>query len=173
MEIRRFFDQRGALTGHRAEQVGMQEGQAQRAITAHGNSADSPFGTIACGSVAMLDEGDELPQKEIFVARMAIMGIDIEAGFARRRYDQEFAYLVTLPEIFDQVPASGTDEGLLVVAEAMKKIQDRKDTSFIGVVARRQKRAVGNLLAEDFTFHRETFGAAGVSSGRRPRCDRE
>src|SRR5277367_4847849 len=151
----------------------MQKGQPQRAIAAHGNSADSPIDAIARDSVAMLDEGYEFPQQEVFVARTAIVGIDVEAGFARRSYDQEFAELVPLPKILGQIPAAGTHEGLLVVAKPVQEIQDRIAARDVGIVSRRQERAVGNLLAENFAFQRETFGAAGVSGARRPRSDRE
>src|ERR1700689_1199499 len=81
---------------------------------------------------------------------------------------------MALPKILGQIPAARTDEGLLVVAKPVKKIQDGKDTRLIGVIARRQKRAVGNLLAEDFAFQRETFRSACFSSRDfRPRRDRE
>ena len=100
----------------------------------------------------MLDEGNKFPQQEIFVARMAIVGIDIETCFACRCYDQEFAELMPLPEIFGEIPAARANEGLLVVAKAVQEIQDGIMAIFVGVVAWRQKRAVGNLFAEDFAF---------------------
>src|ERR1700690_612038 len=144
----------------------MQEGQPQRPETPHRNSADSPLEAIACDSVAMFDEGNEFAQQEILVTRVAIVGIDVKAGLGCWRYDQEFAQLVALPKIFGEIHGARTDEGLFVIAEPVKKIQDRKGASFIGVVAWRQKRAVGNLLAEDFAFQGKTFGTARVSRGR-------
>src|SRR6202041_2196590 len=145
-ELRRIFDQRRALARDRSEKFGMHEGETQRAESTHRDSADSPLEAIARDSIAMLDERDEFPQQEILVTRMAIVRIDIETRFGRGRHDQKFAQLVALPKICGEIHAARTDEGLFVIAEPVEKVQNRKYTSFVGVVAWRQNRAIGNLL---------------------------
>ena len=46
----------------------------------------------------MLDEGDEFAQQKIFVARVAVVRIDVETCFACRCDDQKFAELMPSPK---------------------------------------------------------------------------
>ena len=70
-------------------------------------------------------------------------------------------------EIFDKVPGTGANEGLFVVTEAVKEIEDGEAARFVGVKPRRQKNAIWNRASEDFAGDGVAFGAAGSGGGRR------
>jgi hypothetical protein len=57
------------------------------------------------------------------------------------------------------------NEHLLVVAEAMKKIEDGIAASFFRVVDGRQDDAVSDGMAEDFAGRGKAFGADGSAKG--------
>jgi hypothetical protein len=53
------------------------------------------------------------------------------------------------------------DEHLLVVTEAVKKIEGGIAAGLFRVVAWRQEHAVSDRMTQDFARRRKTFGAAG------------
>jgi hypothetical protein len=68
-------------------------------------------------------------------------------------------------EVFDEVPAAGVEEGLLVVAEAVKEIKDGEAECFVGVKSGRQEDAIGHRASEDFAGHGVALDAAGGGGG--------
>jgi len=51
---------------------------------------------------------------------------------------------MALPKVLDEIETAGMDEHLLVVTEAVKKIEDGIPARLFGVVARRQEHAVSD-----------------------------
>src|SRR5258708_4152550 len=157
----KLFQQSRTVGAHGAEESRMAEGQMQSAITAHRNPGNAAVGTPGLRAIAFFDSGKKFPEKKIFITKAAIPGGYVEAGASIRRDDQKIAELMPLPEVLDKIESARMNEHLLVVAEAMKKIEDGIAASFFRVVAGRQDDAVSDGMAEDFAGRREAFGAEG------------
>jgi hypothetical protein len=114
-----------------------------------------------------LDEREKFLQEKILVADFAVAGIDVEGGFAGGSGDEEILEAAFIAEIFNKVPAAGMEEGLLVVAEAVEKIENGEAAGFVGVKAGRQENAIGNGAREDFAGDGIAFDAAGGKKRRR------
>src|SRR5208282_1233988 len=131
----------------------MAEGEAKRTIAAHGDAADRSIPAAAADAVFALNRGDELLQKEIAVANRTIGGVDVETSSAFWSNDEKIANLMFLPEIIQQRPSSAVEEGLLVVAEPVKKIEDwvALRGSFLSarIIAGRQVNAVMDRILEN------------------------
>jgi hypothetical protein len=133
----------------------------QGAVASHRNAGDGAIGATGTDAVVAFDEGKELLQKKILVTDFAVAGIDVEAGFAGGSGDEEILQMTFIAEVFDEIPAAGVEEGLLVVAEAVKEIEDGEAAGFVGVKAGRQKNAIGNGTREDFAGDGIALDAAG------------
>src|SRR5258708_2041827 len=155
------FQQGSAVGAHGAEESRMAEGQMQSAIPAHGNPGNAPGSASGLRAIALFNLGKKFPEKRILVTKAAITGVYVEAGASIRRDDQKITELTPLPEVLDKIESARMNEHLLVVAEAMKKIEDGIAASFFRVVAGRQDDAVSDGMAEDFAGCGEAFGADG------------
>jgi hypothetical protein len=139
----------------------MSECEMKRAVAAHGNAGDGAIGAAGTDAVVVLDKREKLLEKEILVADFAVAGIDVEAGFAGRSGDEEILEAVFFAEVFDEVPAAGVEESLLVVAEAVEEIQDGETAGFVGVKAGGKENAIGNGAREDSAGDGVALDAAG------------
>jgi len=160
-EVGEFFDQRGTVGADGGEEFGMAKGEMKGAVAAHGNTGDGAVGAAGANAVVTLDERKEFAEKEIFVADLAVARIDIEAGAGSGRGDEEFAELLFLPGVLDEIPPAGMQEHLLVIAEAMKKVENRKLTGLVRVIGGRKKDAVWDGPVKDFAGNGVAFDAAG------------
>lgn len=145
----------------------MTKREMQRAIAAHGDSRDGAIGTARTHAVAALDERKEFLEKKVLVTNFAVERVDVEAGAARGSGDEEFLDAAFFAEVVDEVPASGTKEHLLVVAETVKEIEDGKAERFIGVEAGGEKNAVRHSTIEDLAGERIAFDAGRGEKTRR------
>src|SRR5260370_5416954 len=157
----KLFQQGSAVGAHGAEEFRMAEGQMQSAIPAHGNPCNAPGSASGLRAIALFNLGKKFPEKRILVTKAAITGVYVEAGASIRRDDQKITELTPLPEVLDKIESARMNEHLLVVAEAMKKIEDGIAASLFCVVAGRQDDAVSDGMAEDFAGRGEAFGADG------------
>src|SRR5690242_9372220 len=123
-DVRQIFKERGAVRGHRDKTLRMREGQMQRAVAAHGDASDGARGAFRSDAIVAFDERNEFLKKEIFVAHAAIARIDVESSIRFRRDHEVFADFLLLPLVLDDVPAAGTYQKLLVVAEAVEKVEN-------------------------------------------------
>lgn len=138
----------------------------ESAVAAHGNAGDGAIGAAGANAVVVLDKREKLLEKEILIADFAIAGIDVETGFAGGSGDEEILEAVFFAEVFDEVPAASVEESLLVVAEAVKEIEDGEAAGFVGVKAGGKENAIGNGTREDFAGDGVALDAAG-GEGRR------
>src|SRR5580700_5021361 len=145
----------------------MQERKAQRSVPAHRKARNSSRCACGLNTIAGFDCGHELAQKKIFVSLFAVVRIDVEARTRRWRHDQEFAQLMLLPQIFDEVPPARMQKHLLAIAKPVKKIKHRITPRLLRVVARRQQSAVGDAAREHLALYALAFRAPGCSSLRR------
>jgi hypothetical protein len=164
-EHRKFFDEGGAVGADGAEELWAAEGEMERAVAAHGDARDSAIGAAGPGTIVLLDVWEKFLEEEIFVALLAVAGIDVEAGAGCGSGDEEFADAIFFLEILDEVPAAGTEEHLFVVAEAVEEIEDGVAARFVGVEAGRKKNAVGDRAMEDSAGERIAFGARSSEGG--------
>ena len=103
----------------------MDESQPQRSVAAHGNSGDPTRGAPGADPVPALNRRHELLQEEILVAHPIIVRIDKKTRIAGRRDHQEFPDFVVGTQILQQIQAAGPQKHLFVVAQTVKKIEDR------------------------------------------------
>lgn len=164
--VGKFIEERTAVGTDRGEEFGVTERDMEGSVAAHRNSADTAGMSERRSAIRTVDEGNEFTDEEIFVADAAVAGVDVEAGAGVGRDDEEFADLVLLPKVLDEIPAAGVDEELFVAAEAVKKIENGVAARFGGVVARRKDGAVANIVAKDFAGSGAAFDAAEVCAGR-------
>ena len=161
----KLFDERGAVGADGGEELGMAEGEVERAIASHGDAGNGAVGAAGSGAVTFFDEREKFLEEEIFVAVFAVLGVDVKTGTAVRRGDQKTFQLAFFAEVFDEVPGAGVDEELFVVAESVEGIEDGKVFRLVSVVGRRKHDAVGNVAGEDFAGNGIAFDAAGCGSG--------
>src|SRR5260370_14697990 len=103
----------------------MGKGKAQGAIASHGYPADgSPFAT-GTNAISCLNVRDELTQKKITVANCAVGRVDVKTAPAFGRDDEKVSYFAPMFQIIEQRPPTAVEQGLLVIAEPMKKIEHR------------------------------------------------
>ena len=117
--------------------------------------ADAVFG---------FDQRDEFLQEKIAVAHRAVGRIDVESSPAFRCGDEEFSYLVLLPEIVEQSPSAAVEESLLVVAQAMQEVKHgialRRTPGCAGIVAGRKVNAIVDLVFQNPAVQRVAVDAA-------------
>ncbi len=101
----------------------MGKSEAQGTVASHGNPADGSACAARTKAVFALDVGQEFLEKEVAVADGGVGGVDVEAAPSFGRDNQEVAHLVLVAQIVEQCPAARVEEGLLVVAKAVQKIQ--------------------------------------------------
>ena len=155
-----FLDQRGAVSADSGKELRMPECQVQRSISAHRDPGNGAVGATRRHTVMLLDEREEFPHQEIFVAFLAILGVDVEARPAFRRGDQEILQLALLPQVLHQVPFAGVDKELLVVAKPVQEIKDREMARLVRVKRWRQHYAIGDCAVHEFAGQRIAFDAA-------------
>lgn len=132
----------------------MAERKAKGTVATHRNAADRSILTTTTDPVSVFNRGNELLQKEIAVAHRSIRGIDIETASAFRSNDQKIADLMLLAKVIEQRPSATIEEGLLVVAEAVKKVKHgialRRLLGCACVITGGQIDAVVNRMVENF-----------------------
>jgi hypothetical protein len=160
---RDFIDERGAVRADGSKKLRMVEGQVERAVAAHGDSIDGAIGAAGCDSIAVFDEGEKFLEHEIFVAILAVSGVDVEAGARIGSGDQKIREFVFVAHVFNDIPEAGVDYELFVVAEAVEEVEDREMLGFLGVEGSRENDAVGDGAGEDFAGDGIAFDAAGGS----------
>jgi hypothetical protein len=133
----------------------------KRAVAAHGNAGDGAIGTAGTDAVVPLDKREKFIEKEILVADSAVAGIDVEAGFAGGSGDEEILQMTFIAEVFDEIPAASVEEGLLVVAEAVKEIKDGEAARFVSIKAGGKENAIRNGAREDFAGDGVALDTAG------------
>jgi hypothetical protein len=94
----------------------MAEGEAQCAVSAHGDSGDCSMAAAFADSVFLFDERDKLLEKKIAVANGAIRGVDVEAFSAFGSDDKKIAQLMLLAEIVEHRPTAAVEKRFLVIA---------------------------------------------------------
>src|SRR5258708_15873077 len=97
----------------------MREGETQRPITTHRDSADRSSRTPGHNAISPFNLRHELLQKEIAVEHRAVGRIDIKTAPAFRRDDKKIAHLTLLTQVIQQSPAAAIKKGLLVIAQAV------------------------------------------------------
>ena len=102
------------------------EGEMKSAVAAHGNPGDGAMAAAGSDEIALLDKREKLLEEKILIVIVAVFGVDVETGAAVGSGDEEIGELMLLAHVFDEIPRAGMDEGLFVVAEAVKEIEDRK-----------------------------------------------
>ncbi len=154
--MRRFGDECSALGAGGREEFRMREGKAQRSVAAHGNSADGAACAAGTYSVFAFDVRQKLLQKKIAVTHGTIGGVDVKTASAFGSDDEKIAHLALVTQIFEQGPATAVEEGLLVVAEAVQKIEHRITLCWMlcgaRIVFSGQIDAIVNHLLEDMAF---------------------
>src|SRR5580704_5728662 len=134
------------------------KGRSNRAISGismggYGNAADGPITSALADAVSGFDQWDELLQKEVAVAHRAIGRIDVETSSAFRSDDEKFSHLVLPAEIVKQRPSSTVEEGSLVVAQAVQKIQHgialRRMAGSARIIASGKVNAIVDLMFQD------------------------
>ena len=163
----KFVDDGGAVSADGRKELGMAEGEMERAESAHGDAVNSAIGAAGRDAIAFFDEGKKFLDQEILVAVLAVAGVDVEARGAIGRSDQKIFEFVIVTEIGDNVPESGMDEELFIVAEAVEEIKDGEMGGFVGVEGGRENDAVGDGAREDFAGEGVAFDAAGCGVGSR------
>ena len=93
--------ERGAVGADGGEELGMTEGEMERAVSAHGDAGDGAMGAAGSDAIVFFDEGKKFLEQEIFVAIFAIAGVDVEAGVAVGSDDEEILELVFVAQVFD------------------------------------------------------------------------
>ena len=149
-----------------AEELRVAEGEMQRAVASHGDARDGAVGAAGGDAIALFDEREKFLQKKIFVAVLAVLGIDVEARTTVGRGDQEVLQFTFFALVFDEIPEAGMDEELFVVAESVEGIEDRKVFCFVGVESWRKDDAVRDAAGEDFAGEGVALDAAGGGGKR-------
>ncbi len=119
----RLGNERGALRADRGKQLRVTEGEAQRAVTAHGNPCDRMVGAALLDTIFRFDPRNKFLQKEIAITNGAIGRIDVKATFPFRRDDKEIAQLMLLAKIVEQRPTPAIEKCLLVVSQTVQKVK--------------------------------------------------
>jgi hypothetical protein len=143
----------------------MSEGEMESPVTAHGNAGDGAIGAAGADAIAAFDERKKFLQEKILVAGFAVARVDVKAGFARWSGNEEILEAAFFAEVFHEVQGTGVNKGLLVIAEAVKEIEDGEAARFVSIKAGRQKNAVRNGTSEDFAGDGVAFGTAGSGGG--------
>ncbi len=120
------------------------------------------------GAVMSLDEGHEFLHQEILVALASVARIDEEGAVPIGRDDQEFADLLLIPQILNQIPAARVEQGLLILAETVQEIEHGIAARLLRIVAGRQQHAIRTTATcENLARDRTAFRAAGGVRGDR------
>src|SRR5579864_8056017 len=138
----------------------MCECKSQGAVSAHGEAGNASGFAVANDAVVGFDVGNELGEEEITVAVAVVGGVDEKAATAIGRDHDEVTDLVLLAKIFDQPPAAAAQHGLLVLAEAVKKIKRWVLLVCVGLVTWRQHHAIADFAVEDVAGQSGAVGAA-------------
>src|SRR5690348_11538069 len=103
----------------------MRKCKPQRAVSTHGDSANGPARTPRSNAILAFNLWHELLQKEVTVAHGAVRRVYVKAAPALRGDDEKIAHLALPAEIVEQRPPTTVEERLLIVTEAMQKIEHR------------------------------------------------
>src|SRR5580692_3823240 len=156
--LRRLRDECGTLGAHGREHFGMAEGETQRAVTPHGNTADRPVISALGNAVFLFDQRDELLKKEVAITDGTVCGVDIETASTLRGDDEKLPKLMFLAEVVEQCPAAAVEKRFLIVAKAVEEIQHGivlwNSLGRTSVIAGWQVHAVVNRVFENLTAQR-------------------
>src|SRR5262249_604747 len=115
---RQSFDESAAVRADGGKKFGMAKSEMQGAVSAHGNAGCGGMREDGFHAELLFDARQKLLHQKIFIPNLSIVRIDVKSRPCRRRRDEKFAELFTLPQVFHEIPAAGMDEHLFVVAEA-------------------------------------------------------
>ena len=146
----------------------MSKREAQGAVASHRDAADGSAGATPANSVLAFNVGHEFLQEEVAVANGAVGGVDVEAAPTFGRDNQEVAHLVLAAQIVEQCPAARVEEGLLVVAKAVQKIEHWIS---LGRMVRRARVITGGQVdtVVDDLFENAAIEGAAVDAALRGR----
>ena len=147
------------------EELRMAEGQMQGAVSTHRNSGYAARGAPGLGAIAFFNLRQKFSEKEILITTLAVAGIYVEAGTPIRCDDEQITELMALPKVLDKIETAGMDEHLLVVTEAVKKIEDGIPTRLSRFVAGWQEYAVSDGMTQYFARRGKTFSPASRENG--------
>ena len=135
----------------------MAEGEAQRTVSAHGDSSDRSIAAALADAVFLFDERDKFLQKKIAVANGAVGGVDVKTPPAFRSDDEKITDLLLLAKVVEHCPCAAVEKRLLVIAQAVEKIEDRivswRALFCAGVVASRKVDTVVDWVLENSAVH--------------------
>src|SRR5579872_848214 len=148
----------------------MAERKTQRSISAHRDSRNATIGATLGNAVFRFDKRNKFLQEEIAVTHASVGGIDVERSPALWSGDQKFADFMLPTKIVYHSPSATVEECLLVVAEAMQKVENRimlgRLFAGTGVIASGDVNAVVHRMLKDAAAHRVAVDAAlGAGNG--------
>ena len=132
--LRRFGDERRALRTYRRKEFRVREGEAQRAVAAHGNATDGTMASALFNAVLRFDEGQEFLQKEVTVEDFAIGGIYVKSSSTLWRDDKKISDFVLTVKIVEKLESSAVEQRSFIIAKAVQEKQNW--IGLRGVVAR-------------------------------------
>ncbi len=142
----------------------MRKGEVQGPVASHGNSADGSSCAAGTDAVFSLDVRQEFLQKKVAVTHGVVGGVDVEAAMSLGGNDEKVVHLVLLAQIVEQSPTAAVKEGLLVVAQAVQKIENWIPLwgmlCCTRVIARGHVDAIVGYLFKDFAVQRAAVDAA-------------
>src|SRR5580704_3821396 len=142
----------------------MAEGETQRSVPPHGNTADRPITSALGNAVFLFDQRDELLKKEVAITDGTVCGVDIETASALRSNDEKIPKLMFLAKVVEQRPAAAVEKRFLIVAKAVKEIEHGiviwNSLGCTGVIAGWQVDAVMNRVFENLTAQRVALNPA-------------
>lgn len=161
----KLLDKGRTVRRHRNEELRMRKGQVQCAVAAHRDARDGTMRAAGSDAIPFFDDGKELLQKEVFVACFAVLGVNVEGRIAFGGGNEEVAQFAFFAHVFDEVECAGVDEGLLIIAETVKKVEYRKLPGFLLVERGGKDYAVADGSREDFAGEGIALDTAGSGGG--------
>src|SRR5437879_6842402 len=107
----------------RHEHLRILEGKTQCSVAAHGNAGYGAGRAHVEQAETFFHLRNEIAYKKIFILRMAALGVDVKAGVCPWRNYHEFANLLFLLKVFNDVPCTAGDEESMVAAQTVEKIK--------------------------------------------------
>ena len=157
---RKLFDQSSAVRADGNKELRMAKSQVQSAIAPHGNTGDGTMAVARGDAVAFFHKRKKLLEQEILVMRFSVFRIDVEAGVRAGSSDHKLLQLPFFPHVFCEIPRAGMNEELLVVAEAVKKVQDWKVPGLVHVKGWRKNNAIRNGAGKNLAGNGVALDAA-------------
>ena len=156
--VRQLRNKRGHLRADRGKLVRISEGQTQRTIATHGNTGNAAGGASAFRAILLLHLRHEFLLQKIFVARLAILRVEVETVAAAGRENNEIADFALAAKIGHDVPSAEVEQRLLVVAQSMQVIQHRVASGFVLIEVGRKIGAVAYRTGQHLRLDDRALG---------------